>query len=278
MSYDALLGLLSGARPTNAASFMDPFGAYDLAGMVARGLVDLTCGNRMIVGGGVVANTFSNIAQPAGPVRTQALGQTGTLTKKTDGFLGGSATRPSIEWSNNNDLKVALSTSPIPATGEFWVGMSIVPLQTQVQLFGTGSSSSKMSCTMVNTDIRFNLASSGSGGFSLATTPDGANLVNRTWNVMCGRRASDNKTVIRWHLAGQAAWAPDVVNSQAATTGAGGTGSSLTLPGDIVWGSNTVSTGYSPYSRRSVEWLWVGTPSAQDLIDLKQIMDMYSGL
>lgn len=276
MAYDGLLALLSGPRPNNAASFVDPFANYDVAGWVARGMQYISCGNRMVANINGHAQEFTNIAQAA-PIIYQPLGQAGTLTKKTDNYLAASATRPTIEWSDHTDLKALLSSNVLPATGEWWYFEAMTPLKATCQIMGQADSA-KARIVIVNDQIRLGLASSGSGTYAIAATPDGANLINRSFGCIAGRRASDNKLVIEHHLAGAANWVQTVAGF-AATSGAGGTGSALTVSSDVIIGANTVISGYSPYRRQGVHGLITGanfTPT--DWTNLKQLIDMYSGL
>ena len=151
--------------------------------------------------GGGYAWQFNDKRASSSRTLRQPTGQTGTLTYRSDsGYLGG---RPTIEVSNGSDTRLDLSDNVLSTTGAFAIYFAIHPLAALHKLCGNTASGSQLQVSLVSSEIRFAVASSGSGA-SVTATVSGGNLNGR--NVLIGllRRtdSTSNRLVIRHKFAG----------------------------------------------------------------------------
>lgn len=245
---DTLNILLNGARPANATSFASPFPDYDLAAWKTGGMAHLAVPAQKVanVAGGHTWE-WPNLLPSSSLVEYQATGQAGTVTAQTDSFLGGSALRPSDQFSAGFETKTQYSTDPALGSGDWWYYEALVPLVTLCQIWGVQGGSG-LAGTIVNNQIRLNFANSGTGNATTAT-PDATNLVNRSWLIGWGRRSGVG--VIRWGLAGGGGTMTEVVNANAFV-------GALSSQFRIGTYADVTGSGYSANRRRMLRMLQLG--------------------
>lgn len=249
----------AGATPTYTASVptLDSFGLlYGNYGpqLVAAGLVAVFRPDTYVVAPSGFAGRYNNLLTGTSLVATLATGQVGTLTPFSDiGYFGD---RPTLEGSatpTTGDIKANFSSNVMPATGPWSIYCVVHPFTTQFHVIGN-TTSSQLTCTIVNADLRLAIRTSGSGGFAVTFTA-GSNWVGKDI-IICICRTSANFLKIRYKIKGLA-W-QDIPASQAATSGAGGTGSVLTIATDLTLHDYASSAGYTANGRHGGCYVFTG--------------------
>jgi len=196
--------------------------------------------------GGGYAWQFDDKRASSSRTLRQPTGQTGTLTQRTDtGYLGGKKT---IEVSSGSDTRIDLSDNVLSTTGPFAIYFAIHPLITLLKLCGNTASSSQLQASLVNSEIRFAVASSGSGA-SVTASVSGGNLSGRPVLIGLLRRtdSTSNRLVIRHKFAGSA-WVETAASAYCTSDGLVG-GSLRTIAATFSAGVFSATASYTFASR-----------------------------
>lgn len=225
--------------------------------------------------GGGFAFQFNDLRSGSTRTLRQPTGQTGTLTARTDtGYLGN---RRTVEANSGADTRLDLSDATLlPTTGAWALYFAIHPQTTLCRLFGN-SGVTTFGANLVNAEIRFQVANSGSGA-SVTANVSGGNLSGRDLLVGFLRRteSGSNRLVIRHKFAGQA-WVETAAAAFCTTDGLS-TGSLRSIGAALSVGVYSASSGYSLQSRLGQIMLFNADLSAGNQTLVEDYLTNYHGM
>lgn len=210
--------MVSGATPTHKnVPRLDITSTYDVSQWVTNGLSFF--GRADGFNASPVSGQLDLTDRIAASTKTlnQPTGQTAILTKSDVGFLGD---RKTLEFGQGAGTAVPSQHmdsggSYLPTTGAFAVYMAIHPFASACDLIGGQDDRSKFFVTLVNGQIRFQVANSGSN----CVLDTGLSTAFKNMNMLIGViRRSDGYLVVRLRKQGDSAWTEQVSGAANAGT------------------------------------------------------------